>query len=369
MTSPRDFPRRKQNGTPWRIGIVGGGDISGRYANCIKASSRLALHGLSTKQEDTPSLIADPAIDIILNLTPPLAHEAVSRRALEAGKHVYSEKPLAHDVDPAKSLIKLAAERDLVLACAPATFLGPAQQSARYLLDNGATGMPIGARGILMYPGPDKWHHNPAPLFGQAAGPLFDMGIYHLAALVALFGPIHCVTAMGSQSAKTRTVTKGPKAGKVFEVVVPTHVCALIRFAKGQIADLTFSFDGIGSAAPSLEIFGTKGSLSLPPPGQFVGTIKQALSYGSWSELEAPDIDWNDSLWIAGLYALVDHLEGYDTPWPNAEFALHCLEALMKIEASTQLGETLFLETSCQRPQPLTQKTIQRWKNPDQRVR
>ncbi len=368
MTSPRDFPRRKQNDTPWGVGIVGGGDISGRYASCIKASPRLSLSGLSRSDGDTSALVIDPSTDIILNLTPPLAHEAVSRLALHAGKHVYSEKPLAHDLTQARSLMKLAAERGLVLACAPATFLGNAQQSVRQLLDAEALGTVIGARGILMYPGPDKWHHNPAPLFGTAAGPLFDMGIYHLATLVALFGPIESLTALGSQSCNSRIVVKGPKAGQRFGVSVPTHVCTLLKFVDGQIADLVFSFDGVGSAAPALEIYGTNGSLSLPPPGLFSGKIQQALRYGTWSELETSCEEWDDSLWIAGLYALVDHLEGYDTPWPNAEFALHCLEAMVKIEASTKLGETLHLETSCQRPQPLTQETIRRWKHPDQRA-
>jgi predicted dehydrogenase len=368
VTSPRDFPRRKLNDTPWGIGIVGGGDISGRYASCIKASPRLVLRGLSAKDEDTRALVVDPIIDIVVNLTPPLAHEAVSRLALQAGKHVYSEKPLAHDLTQARSLMKLASQRGLVLACAPATFLGNAQQSVRQLLDAEALGTIIGARGILMYPGPDKWHHNPAPLFGPAAGPLFDMGIYHLAALAALFGPIESVTAFASQSANSRIVAKGPKAGERFSVSVPTHVCTLLKFVNGQIADLVFSFDGVGSAAPALEIYGTKGSLCLPPPSQFDGTIKQALSYDAWSELVPLRDEWDDSLWIAGIYALVDHLEGFDTPWPDAEFALHCLEAMVKIEASTNLGETLHLETSCQRPQPLTQETIRRWKHPDQRA-
>jgi len=293
----------------------------------------LVIRGLSAKDEDTRALVVDPSIDIVVNLTPPLAHEAVSRLALQAGKHVYSEKPLAHDLTQARSLMKLAAERGLVLACAPATFLGPAQQGVWQLLDAESMGTVIGARGILMYPGPDKWHHNPAPLFGPAAGPLFDMGIYHLAALVALFGPIESVTALGSQSANSRIVAKGPKAGERFGVSVPTHVCTLLK-----------------------------------SPSQFNGTIKQALSYDAWSELVPLRDERDDSLWIAGIYALVDHLEGFDTPWPDVEFALHCLEAMVKIEASTKLGETLHLETSCQRPQPLTQETIGRWKHPDQRA-
>lgn len=363
MTTPRDFPRRKLDNTPWGIGIVGGGDISGRYASGIKASPRLSLGGISKKDADTHALLADPDIDIILNLTPPLAHERVSRIALQAGKHVYSEKPLAHDLLLARSLAKLAFDCGLILACAPATFLGPAQQSARSLLDSHALGTVIGARGILMYPGPDKWHHNPAHLFGQAAGPLFDMGVYHLTALVCLFGPIRCVTALASQGAGTRIVAKGPKSGEMFSVAVPTHICALVRFATGPIADLTFSFDGVGSAAPALEVFGTAGSVSLPQPGQFTGTIKQALSYDAWAEIKPLHTEWNNSLWIAGLYALVDHLEGYDTPWPSAELALHCLDAMLKIEASAHTGQTLQLETSCQRPKPLSLEAIRRWKH------
>jgi predicted dehydrogenase len=113
-------------------------------------------------------------------------------------------------VEQAEGLIALSRERGLTLACAPATFLGPAQQTARRLMDAGELGQVLGASTTLVYPGPDQWHHDPAALFGPAAGPVFDMGVYDVTALVNLFGPVARVSAAGGSARSQRAVGTGP---------------------------------------------------------------------------------------------------------------------------------------------------------------
>ena len=363
-----NIPRRREDDAPLGIGIIGGGDISARYAKCVASSTRFKLVGMAGRGDPTKELVANPLIDIILNLTPPLAHADVSRLALAAGKHVYSEKPLSHDMATAQTLVAFAEKQGLTLACAPATFLGPAQQFARTRVDSGELGKIIGARGIIMYRGPDLWHHNPAPLFGRAAGPLFDMGVYHISALVALFGPIIDVYAMGSQAFSQRRVCKGPRSGDVFDVTIPTHVSTIMRFENGAIADLVFSFDGMGSAAPALEIFGTDGCLSLPQPSFFQGPLKQITAHNAWVKCEAEASDWNNDVWIAGLHAMTDHLEGLDEPWPSNTMALHVLEAMTCIETSIETGRKASLTTPCVQPSQLTPATVKRWVNFHRRV-
>jgi len=363
VSAPVNLPARHQCQTPIGIGIVGGGDISGRYVSCVTNSSRFKLVGVSKRKEDTEALVRDERVDLIVNLTPPLVHAGITRFALESGKHVYSEKPLAHELSIARVLCDLATERGLMLACAPATFLGPALQTALVHLQSGSLGKPIGARGIILYRGPDHWHHNPAPLFDKAAGPLFDMGVYHIAALIALLGPICEVTAMGSQANTTRSIKKGPRAGQSFNVKVWTHVAALLRFANGAIAELTTSFDGISSAGPALEVFGTRASLQLPHPSQFDGSVYVASEAGAWETVATAQPIWSENLWIVGLHATADRLEGEDCAWPDPALTVHALDAMLAIEASIETGSTRALSTTCPFVAPLSEAAVSKWSN------
>lgn len=301
----------------------------------------------------------------MLNLTPPLAHASVTAAALAAGRHVYSEKPLAADVPSARRLIRLAARKGVCLACAPATFLGPSLQEARRMLDTGLLGEVLSARGSMVYPGPDHWHHGPAALFGPAAGPVFDMGVYHVTALVTLLGPVHRVWARGSRSRAVRAVKAGPKAGMEFDVAALTHVEALLDFAAGPSASLTMSFDGIGTRGPGLEILGTKASLCLPQPSQFEGPVHIARAFGKWEDA-TPAAPWPETGWLAGLHTMLDHLAEQETayvqgPWPEPQLALHVLDVLTAIDRACRLGNIQTVRSRCDRPPPLSAEAPANW--------
>ena len=234
------------------IGVIGTGDITPRYLAGIAAASGLKLVGIGHRGEASSQaqararaladrfggaampiadLLAAADVDVVVNLSAPLDHAGVTRASLLAGKHVFSEKPLAATVAEAAELLRLADDTGRTLTAAPATPLGPLQQQARAIVDSGALGTIAGAAATLVYPGPDRWHHNPAPLFGRAAGPLHDMGIYDIAALTGLMGPVSHVAGFGRRLHAERRIGKGPAAGSAFPVAVDTHVTALLAFA------------------------------------------------------------------------------------------------------------------------------------------
>ena len=354
---------------PAQVGVIGAGDISGRYiaamsgtgvlmpvaiASARGRSAERQAQAFSLRQLTIEALLADGDIDLILNLGPPLTHEALTRRALLSGKHVYSEKPLAGSLGEARQLADLAALRGLMLACAPATILGPALQTARSLIDSGEIGEVIGAQASMIYPGPDHWHHNPDHLFGPLAGPLFDMGVYHVAAIAALLGPVSKVQAMGSRRTGKRTIRSGARAGECFPVAVPTHLGANLSLVSGAIASAMFSFDGFGSKAPGLEIIGTLGTIAIRHPNQFDGKLEVSRTLLNWEEVVPSLKGWSEPMWAIGpAEAWAAHQRG-EAPRTSAGFACHIVEVLTAIEEAAASGELIEIGTSTARPLPLT---------------
>jgi predicted dehydrogenase len=352
-----------------RVGVVGAGDISGRYIEAMRGTGLLnpvaiaSAGGRSAERQarvfdlealSVETLLKHQKVDLVLNLAPPLAHGSVTRRALLSGKHVYSEKPLAGSLKEARQLADRAALGGLLLASAPATFLGPALQTARSLIDSGEIGEVVGARASMIYPGPDLWHHNPDHLFGPLAGPLFDMGVYHVGAIVALLGPISQVQAIGSRRASERQIKSGPRAGECFPVSVPTHLCANLGLASGAIASAIFSFDGFGSKGPGLEIIGTKGTIAIERPSQFDGAVQISRTLSQWQEVPASIRGWCDSMWAVGpAEAWAAHQRGA-IPRTSAGFACHIVEVLAATEAAAASGQRIQIESSAERPSPLT---------------
>jgi predicted dehydrogenase len=379
-SSPKSSPDALPAGqclAPIGVGLVGGGAIAARYAATLRKAHRFAPVSVAVRAEASRSaasertglpavtlsdMLADQAIELVLNLTPPLEHADITAAALQAGRHVYSEKPLAHDLKSARRLVRLAHQRGRLLACAPATFLGPALQHARRLIDTGVLGRVMGARGVMAYRGPDQWHHAPAALFGPAAGPVFDMGVYHVAALVHLFGPVKQVWAAGSRAFAQRTVRAGPRAGETFPVDAITHADAVLGFVSVASASLTLSFDTQASSAPALEIFGTEAALRLPQPGQFEGPVGLSRSFGVWEDV-TPAETWPETGWIAGLHAMADQLERPDPsrPWPEPMLALHVLEVLTGIDRACRTGRIATMTTSCEQPAPLDATQMRHW--------
>jgi predicted dehydrogenase len=273
---------------PVGIGFIGAGVISDTYLENLNsfpdtnvvavgdlfseaANAKAEKHGIAVS--GGPEVVLDnPDVELVVNLTIPAAHAEVALQAINAGKHVWNEKPLALDRVSAKALLDQAEATGLRVGCAPDTFLGSGLQHARRLITDGEIGAPLTALVLMQSPGPESWHPNPAFLFQEGAGPLFDIGPYYLTALVQTFGPIASVAAVGSKSRETRVIGSGPKAGEEFAVTVPSHVSASARFESGQSATLIFSFDS-PRRRTLLEVTGTDATMVFPDPNMFDGEI------------------------------------------------------------------------------------------------
>ena len=272
------------------VGVIGAGVISTQYlenltrfadvevrfvADLELAARRGAGGGLRGARLGTvEELLARDDIEIVVNLTVPAVHVEVGRQIIAAGKHVWSEKPLALDHESAAELLAEAAAAGLRVACAPDTVLGAGIQTALRAIARGDIGEPLTAVTMFQVPGPEAWHPNPDFLFAHGAGPLFDMGPYYVTTLVHVFGSATRVHATASTARDTRTIATGPRAGQQFPVEVPTHHSALIEFAGGSSAQSTFSFQHALARTGFVEINGTEGTLSLPDPNIFDGDTR-----------------------------------------------------------------------------------------------
>ncbi len=275
-----------------RIGFIGVGAISGIYLENItnmfpdmevyavydlmeeRAAAAQEAYHIPKRYTSMDQMLADPAVDIVLNLTRPSEHYAVTKAALLAGKPVYSEKPLAATVAEGRELAALAAEKGLALGGAPDTFLGAGLQTCRKLIEDGYIGRPVGAAAFMLCHGHESWHPDPAFYYKRGGGPMMDMGPYYLTALTALLGSVTEVTGTARKSFEKRTVTSQPRRGEVIDVEVPTHVNSILQFESGAVGTIATSFDVYYPQQARLEIYGTEGTLFLPDPNCFGGPVK-----------------------------------------------------------------------------------------------
>jgi predicted dehydrogenase len=302
--------------------------------------------------EDLDAMLVDPDVDAVVNLTPPKAHYLVNAAALSAGKHVYTEKPLATTYVHGMETLALANQRGLVVGSAPDTFLGAGLQTCREVIDSGRIGEPVAAAAFLASRGPDNWHPNPAFFYDRGAGPLFDVGPYYLTALVALLGPMRRVCAMARTSFSERSVTTGPNAGIVIRPEVPTHVTGSVEMAAGALATVITSFDIAASELPRIEIYGSEGTLSVPDPNKFGGPVRVCSRGGQWEEipLDRPYTEQSRGLGIAEMATAVANGR---SPRASGQMALHVLEAMEALVSSAEDGAVVTLGTTCDRPEAL----------------
>jgi predicted dehydrogenase len=347
------------SGGPVGLALVGAGVISTQYLTALSSFPDVRVLSVADLDEeraraqaqaygvpahgDVASALAIPEVEIVVNLTIPAAHAEVATAALQAGKHVYGEKPLALAPSDGAKILAEAQTRGLRVGSAPDTFLGAGLQSAARAVRAGLIGEPVSATAVTQGPGPESWHPSPEFLFQYGAGPLFDIGPYYLTALVALFGSVTRVAATSRQARAQRVVGSGPRAGTVFDVEVPTHVHALLDFASGPSASATFSFD---SAVPRrmIEITGTEGTLSLPDPNTFEGPLRiQRFGEDTWQDLPVEGT-------IAGRgIGVLDMARGVRGGVPHrasGELAQHVLELMSSITDSGQRHGFVGLEST-----------------------
>jgi predicted dehydrogenase len=346
------------------VAIVGCGVISPEYAFTLnqlgfvdlvacadaipeRAEHLAAAHGIP-RTLTFEQVLADPDIETVVNLTPPLMHATVTRAALEAGKAAFSEKPLGVDLDEGRELVARSTALDLRLGCAPDTFLGVGFQTCRDVIERGLIGEPIGANAFMLGSGPESWHPNPDLFYQRGAGPLFDMGPYYLTALVSLLGPARRVTGSARITHAQRTITSEPRRGELLDVEVPTHVATVIDFASGPVATLATSFDVQASRNRNIEIYGTEATLSVPNPNTFAGPVQiRGVADTSWSEIEVrrPYLPQHRGI---GLADMVWAARSGRAHRASSTLALHVLELMTAAVAASEQGHHIELQTTCQ---------------------
>ncbi len=301
---------------PVGVGFIGTGMISNTYLenmskfpdidviilgdlNVDLARARAEQHGI--RQWGTAEdVLSHPEVELVVNLTIPAVHAEVASKAIAAGKHVWTEKPISVDRASGRGLLARAHAAGLLLGVAPDTVLGPGMQTARRAIARGDIGKPLSAQTVIQYIGPDTFHPNPEFLFSPGAGPLFDIGPYYLTALVQLFGSVASVAAVGSRSRATRTIQAGDRAGTTFDVQVPTHVSAIARFVDGGVSQSVFSFDSPLTRMGYVEVTGTEGTMIIPDPNMFTGDVKVTHAPPFDAITEEPQ--W-ENVPISGAYA------------------------------------------------------------------
>jgi predicted dehydrogenase len=352
-----------------RVGIIGCGNISRAYATKLAGLPDLELaacadidagragalateFGVSAVLSPD-ELVAHPDVDVVVNLTVPRSHAAVTRAALEAGKHVYSEKPLALDVREGTRLVALARERGLRLGCAPDTFLGAGLQTCRALIDSGAIGTPLAANAFVQGSGPESWHPDPRAFYQRGAGPLYDIGVYYVTALVALLGPVARVNGAARISRARRRITSQPMAGTWMDVEVPTHVAGLLEHAGGPIATLVASFDVPATRYRCIEIYGTEGTLSVPDPNTFGGPVQlRRAGEADWTDVPLSHGNAAQSRGL-GLADMVRAERSGRAHRASGDLALHVLEVIEDIIAAAEGGTRQDVTYRADRPAPL----------------
>lgn len=357
-----------------RLGIVGTGNIFGRYMEGLAgfpalevvrvADVDLARAEAAAEQFRVPTagapeeLYADPAIDIVVNLTPPVHHYATIIAGLEAGKSVYVEKPIATTLTDGRKILEVATASPGMLASAPDTFLGSAVQTARRALDDGLIGSVIGATAFVRHSRAETWHPDPTFLFVEGGGPVLDMGPYYLAALVNCLGPVADVFAAGRIGSPVRTVTSEDRRIESIEVTVDTHTSSILTLASGAVVSTVMSFDIWNTELPRIEIYGTEGVLSLPNPNAFDGDVRiKRHTDDDWTVLEpvAPlfgRVGTPEQLRRGlGVQDLADALDGSRLR-VSPEFAFHTLEVLLAMQTSARERRVIDIDSTCARPAP-----------------
>lgn len=359
---------------PMKVGIVGAGNISATYVATLRTFDFVevkAVHDLNGEAAGalaakfgiaaTPleAMLADPEIGLVINLTTPVAHHAVSKQALLAGKHVYSEKPLGVSMEEAEELMGLAHAGGLRLGCAPDTFLGGGHQLTRRLLDEGAIGRPVSATAMLLLPGHEHWHPNPAFFYHRGGGPMLDVGPYYVTNLITLLGPVREVMGTAKITRMERTVVSEPRRGEIIKVQVPTHLTGVMEFHSGATVTIATSFDVIRHRHNQIEIYGSEGSMVTPDPNHFTGRVELFRAGDKdWSEVPVDHPYTQGVPGYAGLRGLgaaemVDALRAGRPHRVSAELAFHALEVMTAFERSSLSRKAVAIRSSCARPEPI----------------
>lgn len=356
------------------VGVIGCGNISSAYfrlaplfrgiemracadLNLEAAQTQAKAFGLTAASVD--DLLARDDIDIVVNLTIPAAHRDVSDAILDAGKHVYSEKPFVLSAEDGAAILAKADAAGLRVGSAPDTFMGGAHQLARALIDDGAIGMVTSGTAIVQGPGMESWHPNPDFFFLPGAGPVLDLGPYYISNLVQLLGPVAHVQAMTATPSVTRTIGNGSRTGEQVPVKIPTTIHATLQFQSGAVITMISSWDVWSHSHGNMELYGTGGTLYLPDPNFFGGEVRvtakdEAAKLPSWDHpFSAPNDGDNANYRAAGLSDMALAIQEGRPHRCSGQFAHHVVDVMTSILSAGETGTRLEIQSTCERPAPL----------------
>lgn len=363
------------------IGVLGCGNISAAYMrlaplfrgiemracadlNADAAKARAAEFGL--RAETVDGLLAADDIDIIVNLTVPAAHFDVSMQILDAGKHVYSEKPFVLSLEEGQKLAEKAAQKGLRVGSAPDTFMGGAHQLARHLVDSGRVGKVSSGTCFVQSPGMEMWHPNPDFFFKPGGGPILDLGPYYISNLVQLLGPVARVTAMSMSAQAERTITSQPRHGEKIAVETPTTIHAILQFHSGAQVTYCASWDVWQHGHAPMELYGADGTLHVPDPNFFGGEVRMTSKAAFTSAGVAWDHPFgrandgaNANYRAAGLADMALGIVEGRAHRCSLEFSLHVVDVMTAILNAAEAGQVLDITTTCDRPEALSPEGAQ----------
>lgn len=335
---------------PVKVAMIGVGCISGIYLKNLttrfqnveligvcdlvreRAENAQRDYHIPKIYETMHDAFRDPEVEVVLNLTRPCEHFEVSKAALLAGKHVYSEKPLGASLEEGKELVRIAGEKGLMLGGAPDTFLGAGIQTARRLIDAGFIGNVVGTAAFMICRGHETWHPDPDFYYQYGGGPMMDMGPYYITALVNLMGRVTETVSMAKASFPTRTITAKERFGETIQVDVNTYVDGLMRFESGAAARMFATFDAWYPHAPGMEIYGSEGTLFAPDPNTFGGAIR--IFRKDRTEEEIPlSFGFSTNSRGLGLWDMCDAIRNHRAPRAGYLQTLHVLDVMTALAA------------------------------------
>jgi predicted dehydrogenase len=347
------------------IGVIGCGVISRAYMTAMKRFSTVELKAVADMRSapaeaagaefGVPAMRVDAMlkrddVEIVVNLTVPLAHTDVSLAVLNAGKHVHSEKPIGVNMIEARKVIDLASAKGLRVGCAPDTFLGGGHQTARKLIDDGAIGTPVGGSVFFGCPGHERWHPAPGFYYLRGGGPMLDMGPYYITDLINLLGPVASVMGYATKPKLERVVTSQPMNGATIPVEVATHVAGMLEFVSGAVVSITMSFDVPKHRHAPIEIYGSAGSMLVPDPNRFGGEVQVAKTGGEWENVPLTHGNSDGEFRSIGVADMAAAILGNRPHRASGALALHALEAMEAFQISSDEGRRVKLETTVERP-------------------
>ena len=372
-----------------RVGIIGCGNISETYFNCqniynnfkvISCSdididvAKKSADKFNVKAQSVEDLLSNSEIDLIINLTIPSAHKEVIINSLNAGKHCFSEKPLAMNFSEGKEIYDLAKSKNLYVGCAPDTFLGAAGQKARSLIEENKIGDVVLGTFNIMSHGMEHWHPNPDFFFKPGAGPVFDLGVYYITQLVNLIGPIKSISSLSGTATSERIITSEPRNGEKIKVETPTTLMGILEFYNNAKIQFFCSWDVWKHKHSIIELYGLKGSMIVPDPNFFSGDILISYKEEDWEVINndkmllgIPNKTDIDGTKIAnyrgiGLSDMIDSIHNQRQARCSLDLAVHVLEVMEGIIKSAEDKEIYNLKTNTSQPQFFEESEISKLK-------